>query len=395
MVRFSEEFDLPLNRGLSMGCCIAAAEGLSLDTQIFYLKATPRILATDLVRHRATAVAVDLTVDFTDLGDDLTNVEILGSSVGRDAVQEAQVRQQVNLLANYMEKAASLFLDRPVGKTRPTGTHSYNIDLTTNIKHLKGASENLAKRIAGGVFKKAQGAVKKTQSTTGPNETVLLKIPASLYRHDNTKDRINEYARENLTTPLRIGTRAVTWLLDNRYEVGGRMTVTTRRLLFEPGVLMVGEPLEEIVLEEIAEVVDAGGFWDRRMGIVHMLGDKYLFVVEHKRKVMELLEEWVRRVRESPGSLDEEPPPVHTDFKEGKKGVGELYLDLSDKVRGATSVTGMGKKLTNRAWDRMRKGKGTSSGDLSSELEKLADLREHGVLSEEEFRRAKARLIDG
>ncbi len=346
-MRFSEEFDLPLDRGLSMGCCIAAAEGLSLDTQIFYLKATPRILATDLVGHRATAVAVDLTVDFTDLGDDLTNVEILGSSVGRDAVQEAQVRQQVNLLANYMEKAASLFLDRPVGKTRPTGTHSYDIDLTTNIKHLKGASENLAKRIAGGVLKKAQGAVKKTQSTTGPNETVLLKIPASLYRHDNTKDRINEYARENLTTPLRIGTRAATWLLDNRYEVGGRMTVTTRRLIFEPTVFMAGGPKVEVLLDEVAEVVDDRTYtwWDRQIGIVTARGDEYLFVVEHKHKlkIMGLLTEWVRQAKETPGALEAEPPPVHTDFKEGKKGLSELSLDLSDKIREATNVSGMGK----------------------------------------------------
>lgn len=33
--------------------------------------------------------------------------------------------------------------------------------------------------------------------------------------------------------------------------------------------------------------------------------------------------------------------------------------------------------------------------DLSSELERLAELREKGVLTEEEFRKAKARLIDG
>ncbi len=110
------------------------------------------------------------------------------------------------------------------------------------------------------MFKTAQGAVRKTRTAAHPNETVLLKIPASLYRHDNTKDRINQYARENLTTPLRIVTRAETWLLANRYEVGGRMTVTTRRLIFEPTVFKLGEPSEEILLDDLVEAVDTA-FW--------------------------------------------------------------------------------------------------------------------------------------
>lgn len=41
-----------------------------------------------------------------------------------------------------------------------------------------------------------------------------------------------------------------------------------------------------------------------------------------------------------------------------------------------------------------KSGKTGGDGDLSAELEKLADLRGRGVLTDEEFAAAKARLLE-
>lgn len=162
-----------------------------------------------------------------------------------------------------------------------------------------------------------------------------------MFRRNKAKDRANEYVRANRTTPLSIGIRATAWMTSDDYEVGGRMTVTNRRLLFEPSVFMMGELPEEIHLDQVPEVVDANSFAvivKHRTGIATTSDDECLFLIENNRddkKVMALLEKWVRHARQDSGSLGEEFLSTHTDSTEGKKGVNDLILDFSDRIRGA------------------------------------------------------------
>ncbi len=83
-------------------------------------------------------------------------------------------------------------------------------------------------------------------------------------------------------------------------------------------------------------------------------------------------------------------PGVHLSdepvLKDDDTGIGGVLIGLSDGLR---HVAGIG-RFTGVKDDR----RSTPEG-LSSELERLAALHDKGVLTDEEFRRAKARLVDG
>ncbi len=397
MEEYVRELDLALERPLCWHLCRRVAESEGLTVKFVPFEGEPTLVALDVPEdpfgwRQPIVILFNCEAHYFE-GKPFefsTTVRVRSAfEWGVAPTSDEYTKSMINTLAKRMQLWTDL-LEKEDLKNRRTAADRHEAD-TAPGTILKGAAGAAAKAVAGGVFKKAKEAVNKKRFEVGPNETVLLQMPAGRLRRNGLKDRMNKYARENLTTPLVIGTGAAATLLGNRYQVDGRMTVTDRRLLFEPAVWMVGEPPVEVFLDDIAEVVDDRTYtwWNRQIGIVTTRGKEYLFVVVNKYEVMDLLNERVREVREAPGSLGEEPPPVNADFKEGKKGVGELF-DL-----GTGSTAGMGEKLKGLAWNRMRKRKAEPSGDLSSELKRLADLRDGGVLTEEEFRRAKGRLIDG
>jgi hypothetical protein len=93
---------------------------------------------------------------------------------------------------------------------------------------------------------------------------------------------------------------------------------------------------------------------------------------------------------EAAGKTPATDPGVHLSdepvLKDDDTGIGGVLIGLSDGLR---HVAGIG-RFTGVKDDR----RSTPEG-LSSELERLAALHDKGVLTDEEFRRAKARLVDG
>lgn len=174
-------------------------------------------------------------------------------------------------------------------------------------------------------------------------------------------------------------------------QAGGRLTVTNRRIYFEPHLLNVQWSSEDIPHEDVTEVLDVSkiDLFVKKIAVRTKAGAEHIFVVRSNntddliallRQQAKLAQEGGERVSHS-GYFNTHPPDTGR-----KKGIGDVVLDISDGVRFAG--TRVGGKL-------LRDDKQGDSESLTSELERLLRLRSEGVLSEEEFQNAKSRLIGG
>ncbi len=112
--------------------------------------------------------------------------------------------------------------------------------------------------------------------------------------------------------------------------------------------------------------------------------------VKYRDSLIALIQEKMRG--EAAGRNPATDPGVHLGdepvIKNDDTGVEGALIGLSDGLRHVAGI-GIG-RFTGVKDDR----RSTPEG-LSSELERLAALHDKGVLTDEEFRRAKARLVDG
>jgi Short C-terminal domain len=133
-------------------------------------------------------------------------------------------------------------------------------------------------------------------------------------------------------------------LLRGPEAMGGRMRITNLRIIFEPHAINLQSQPEEIPIGEIVEVggrrtwglISNGLFIRTRNGLEHK------FVVWGRDRLIRMIEELM---------ASGHSPPAR--YAAGRQ----------------------------------------TSGDLASELERLATLHARGVLTDEEFERAKSRLL--
>jgi hypothetical protein len=138
--RHRKDFDLQLPLGESLKACQVALLNIGWSFERKPDKAF--ITAWEPQKLLSTAWAVKTTIYLKPNPDGSTRITIEGSNFGFGPVQKAHLKQQVNLLANYVEQAVGTS-SSPTEGPHSTETHRYDFSYDL-LGRLKGLAGNLA-----------------------------------------------------------------------------------------------------------------------------------------------------------------------------------------------------------------------------------------------------------